>query len=545
MEDRQKAIRDKGFNMIAPSSSPSTNFARIKLPNKVVDDATIDLGYYKKLDKANFRSKHFVIQALIDNNIPLLRQISAYYYRTNGIYQKIINYFATMYRYDWYAVPEIFSDNAKEDAVVKEFKQLLDFFDNSHIKKISADMALGVLRDGVYYGYAEEGEEALIIQELPWKYCRSRFNVRGVPAVEFDMSFFDAAYPDTLYRMKVLELFPKEFKEGYLLYKQGKLPRENMNDDVKGGRWYLLDPGSCFKLSITGTSDLPLFVNAIPEIIDLGITQGIDRQRQLQKLLKIIVQKLPLDKNGDLIFDVDEARDIHNNAVDMLSDAIGVDVLTTFTDVKDIAVSDANATVSDDSLNNAERTVYNALGVSKNLFNTDGNLSLEKSILADEGSVRDLILQLEYLFDNIAQKRSKNKKKYNFRLYMLGTTQYNYQALAKLYKEQTTIGFSKMLPQIALGQSQSFILNTALFENDVLHLSEIMIPPMMSSTMSGEDLRAMKDERAQTTGDKSDASAATQQQIAAKGGETKEAGRPAKDESELSEKTIQNKESMS
>jgi hypothetical protein len=122
MEDRQKAIRDKGFNMIAPSSSPSTNFARIKLPNKVVDDATIDLGYYKKLDKANFRSKHFVIQALIDNNIPLLRQISAYYYRTNGIYQKIINYFATMYRYDWYAVPEIFSDNAKEDAVVKEFK---------------------------------------------------------------------------------------------------------------------------------------------------------------------------------------------------------------------------------------------------------------------------------------------------------------------------------------------------------------------------------------------------------------------------------------
>nr|DAD78629.1 MAG TPA: portal protein [Siphoviridae sp. ctB3v5] len=32
-------------------------------------------------------------------------------------------------------------------------------------------------------------------------------------------------------------------------------------------------------------------------------------------MLKIIVQKLPLDKNSDLVFDVDEARDIHNNAV--------------------------------------------------------------------------------------------------------------------------------------------------------------------------------------------------------------------------------------
>lgn len=71
---------------------------------------------------------------------------------------------------------------------------------------------------------------------------------------------------------------------------------------------------------------------------------------------------------------------------------------------------------------------------------------------------------------------------------MLHTTQNNYQALAKLYKEQTQIGFSKMLPQIALGQSQSFILNTVIFENEVLTLSSIMIPPLMSSTMNADTL---------------------------------------------------------
>jgi len=152
------------------------------------------------------------------------------------------------------------------------------------------------------------------------------------------------------------------------------------------------------------------------------MTQGIDRQRQLQQLLKIIVQKLPLDKNGDLIFDIDEARDIHNNAVEMLRNAIGVDVLTTFADIEGIDVSDANKTVTDDSLGNAERTVYNSMGTSKNIFNTDGNLALEKSILADEGSLRDLILQFENLFDSLAQMRSTNKKKWNFRFYMLHTT---------------------------------------------------------------------------------------------------------------------------
>jgi len=50
------------------------------------------------------------------------------------------------------------------------------------------------------------------------------------------------------------------------------------------------------------------------------------------------------------------------------------------------------------------------------------------------------------------------------------------------------IGFSKMLPQVALGQSQSSILANAYFENDILDLVRVFIPPMMSSTMNAEAL---------------------------------------------------------
>jgi hypothetical protein len=98
-----------------------------------------------------------------------------------------------------------------------------------------------------------------------------------------------------------------------------------------------------------------------------------------------------MDKNGDLIFDVDEARDIHNTTVEMLRRAIGVDVITTFADVESIDISDKNTTTTVDDLAKCERTVYDALGVSRNLFNTDGNLSLEKSILDDESTLRNLI----------------------------------------------------------------------------------------------------------------------------------------------------------
>jgi hypothetical protein len=86
----------------------------------------------------------------------------------------------------------------------------------------------------------------------------------------------------------------------------------------------------------------------------------------------------------------------------MLKRAVGVDVLTTFADIDSIDMSDKNTTTSQDDLSKVERTVFNALGISQNLFNTDGNLSLEKSILNDEGSLRTLLLQFEIFFDRIA-----------------------------------------------------------------------------------------------------------------------------------------------
>ena len=212
----------------------------------------------------------------------------------------------------------------------------------------------------------------------------------------------------------------------------------------------------------------------------------------------------------------------------MLKRAVGVDILTTFADVESIDLSDKNTTTTTDDLAKVERTVFNSLGVSQNLFNTDGNLALEKSILNDESSVRNLLLQFSMFFDRHIQSINTNRKKYNFKLYILETTQYNYKELAKLYKEQTQIGYSKMLPQIALGHSQSFILNSITFENDILHLSQIMIPPLTSNTLSGEDLNNLGNSN-KTKTDKT---------------EDNLGGRPEKEDSQKSEKTIQNKESM-
>lgn len=459
-----------------------------------------------------------------------MRHISNYFYRVSGIYRTACNYLANLYRYDWYVVPEIYDEKLEEDKIVKEFVRILNYLDNSYVKKTCGDIALSVILNGAYYGYVvPDIQDGVVLQELPADYCRSRYNVGNKPAVEFNMRFFDEKFPDIKYRLKVLELFPKEFQEGYILYKQNKLEKD-YSSDICGG-WYLLDPEYAVKFSFNN-ADTPWFINAIPAIIDLDAAQELDRRKQMQKLLKILIQKLPMDKNGDLIFDVDEAADIHNNMVQMLRNTFGVDVVTTFADVEDIDLSDNTTSTSTDELEKVERTAYNNMGISSNLFNANGNLSLNTSVLNDESSIRSLLFQFAIFYDKLTQKKTSNRRKYNFRLYMLETTQHNYKDLSKIYKEQVQIGYSKMLPQIALGHSQSAIINTAHFENEVLHLSEIMIPPLMSSTMSSEDLLGNKNK-----------TESTKTQNTSEG--SSKGGRPEKDDTQKSEKTIQNKESMS
>lgn len=141
-----------------------------------------------------------------------------------------------------------------------------------------------------------------------------------------------------------------------------------------------------------------------------------------------------------------------------------------------------------------------------------------------------MVLQFGTFFDEIVMTKSKDKKKFLFRLYMLETTQYNYQNLSKMYKDQVQLGYSKMLPQIAMGHSQNAIINTAYFENKVLKLHEVMIPPLMSSTMNSETI----------LGGTGKSGSGNSQNIS----EDNKGGRPEKPDDQKSEKTIQNRESM-
>ncbi len=525
-------IKSKGFDMVTNDSLSSMNkdfvpvdFSKIKVGARYLSDAVLKLGDLKKVSP-RLADKKEVLEAIHRGDIQKMREISNYFYKISGIYQRLCRYMAYMYRYDWIITPYYPSDSVKADKLLLAFKDALKYMDNFGVKKFFGEIALKVVRNGSYYGYIISTNSKIALQELPPQFCRTRFFVENKPVVEFNMRYFDIAFPNEQLKNRILEIFPPEFKKGYKLFKQGKLPGDYPGDE---SGWYLLDIGSVIKFSLNG-QDFPPFISVIPAILDLDAAQDLDRRKMAQELLKIIIQKMPIDKNGDLIFDVDEAQQLHNNAVQMLSKAIGLDVLTTFADVEVATMADNRTTTTKDDLAKIERAVFNEAGVSQMQFNTDGNIALEKSILNDEASMWNLIQQFEDFLNIILEKFNKSPKKWYFRAQILPTTIYNHKQLAKLYKEQTQLGYSKMLPQIALGQTQSAILANAYFENDILDLVNVFIPPLMSSTMNAEVLNKNKSP-GQTNGN-----GVSQDKNGA--------GRPEKANDEKSAKTIANRESM-
>ena len=503
-------------------NNSTIDYAKLKVGLQAIEDANILVQTSSKVNP-QYGDKKKIQDAISKNDLKFLRDLSMYWFKISGIYSRLCKHLANFYRYDWYLTPVIMGKANNED-IIKSFNQNSYYLDEFNVKHYLGETALKIIQTGAYYGYIIHSPEGAWVQELPVNYCRVKYNRRNRPVVEMNMKFFDDQYKDPQQRLRILKTFPAEFAKGYVAYKEGRLRTEGAGND---SGWYLLDPDCAFKFSVNN-DDAPPFISVIPHLIDLDAAQELDRKKMAQKLLKIIIQKMPLDKNGDLIFDIDEARELHNNAVKMLGRAIGIDVLTTFADVDVADLADKNTAAAMDELEKVERTVYNESGTAQNLFNTDGNIALEKSLLDDEGNVYNLLLQFEDFINMVITPYNKNKKKFFYRAKFLPTTVYNYKEMAKLYREQSQNGGSKVFAQIALGQSQSSVLALAKFENEILDVTSLF-----SSKQQLEENEAKKN-------------IAQPQQPNQNNKDTvkKDAGRKEKPDDQKSEKTIKNKEAM-
>lgn len=485
-----------------------------------------------------------MIETTKGTDLKQIRSLSKYFFQTNGVYARAVRYLADIYKYDFLLYPNLDLDlemtDEFSDKILKKFNVLLEHFDNSAIQLMCRKWANTVCIEGCYYGYiCDDVNDKLVVQDLPVDFCRSRFLYKGMPLVEFNVQYFDKVTSDQKYREKLLGLFPEEFQVGYRKYKAGKLPAEEQGDDAG---WILLDMNRSFKFNFND-EDIPPFLYAIPDIIGLDEVEDLEKEKLLQQIQKILIQKFELDQNGQIPFTMKELQQLNQNAVDMVGDAVGVSVLSTVAEVSLEDLATSNGTESQNNLEAAQNSVYNALGISANLFNTDGNLALEKSIIIDEAYIKPLLLQFEQFFNRYLEWKF-NKKDLKFRMKMLLTSIFNSSDMSSKYENLTKIGFSRFLPMVALGHTQKEVISMAKLEQQIMQLDAYMLPPFSSNTMSSDTWSDIKAQQQQILSGGKVTPVGGQADTARSGSVTSDstggAGRPQLPNDKKSDKTIAN-----
>ena len=324
----------------------------------------------REVRRRNHRySKDEIIRIVEHGDAVQRAELSEFFFSVSGLYKRIILHYATFLTYSWVLSPHLknANDSIKDKKNAAVYYKASNFCSDFQIEKRCGLFARDILVKGAYYGLIYNENDRVAIQDLPFEYCRSRYKNRDeVDIVEFNMKFFDTITDDEL-RKEILRTYPKVVQKGYYDYR-------HKNKDC----WIFLpaEIGVYFKFF----DEKPFFLDLIPLLDDLDDYKEIDKKRNLQALKRILVQKIPHD-GMKLVFEPDEAEEMHAGAIEMLQDNRDVDILTTYADVNllDLSSDDDEKTEVED----VQDLIYESAGVSKELFSATTDSGLDFSLKND------------------------------------------------------------------------------------------------------------------------------------------------------------------
>lgn len=428
------------------------------------------------------------------------QKLSRNYFYRDGFYKRLIMHYATLLKYVGILIANpSFGQSLSTAHIKKRYFNAVDFVDRLNIPILLTNCAQRALVDGCYYGILQSvSKEGVTVLDLPSNWCCTRFkDSLGNDIIEFDVSYFNSIY-DENEREEVLKVYPKIVSSTYRKWKKGKIK----------DKWVIIpsDIGICFPFF----DSRPLFLSTIPEIIRYEDTVEIELERDAEEIRKIIVQKVPHLNDGRLVFEPDEAEEMHKGSVGMLKGNKNISVLTTYTDV-DAIVSKTAADGTHNSIEKMMQNVYNKTGTSSELFASTGSSTLDTSIKNDIALMMVLANKFSLFLTNLINRLYKNSN-VSFKYTILPISYYNEEKYVDSSFKLASSGYSFLLPSLALGFSQKDLSNIKDLENDVLGLNDKLIPLSSAFTQG-----------ANSTG---------------------ENGRPKKEQQEKNERTLENEESL-
>lgn len=464
--------------------------------------ATSDAAYRSKYDIGRVsRIKEYTeeeIQRIIESgSLAEQQKLSRNYFNKDGFYKQIIIYYSTLLKYAGLLIPNpSYGKKLSSPSIQKRYYGALDYVDKMNLPVLLTSFAQRALVDGSYYGIVTQVDKnTFSVLDLPVGYACSRFkDVFGNDIVEFDVGYFNTII-DKDSRDAALLAYPKIVRQAWEKFRKGKLIN----------RWVKIpaDIGICFPFF----DGRPLFLSVIPATIRYDDALDTEQERDLEEIRKIIVQKIPHLQDGRLLFEPEEAEEIHDGTVGMLKGNKNVSVLTTYADV-DAIVSKTTGEGSNSSTENKLKNIYAQAGVSSQLFASTGSQTLDNSIKVDISLMMYLANKFARFITSMVNNNYSNGN-ISFKFMILPVGEQNVEKYIENAFKLANSGYSWLIPAIAQGLSQKDLVNMKDLENDALKLQDKLIPLSSAYTQSAEGV-----------------------------------GRPKLDNDEKAAKTIQNEESL-
>ena len=476
------------------------------------------------------RTRDFTIEEIEEiirsGEISAIRELSRYYYRTNGRYRNNINFLASLFLYDTVVTPIYEIGKGSKAQITKAFYNACSFVEALDVKTTLARITREWLKSGIYYGILQEYGNKVVIQDLPSEYCRTRYkDFNNLSILEFNITYFVTKYDDEKMRDAAIVNFPPAIQKGWKDWKAHKLDNPWIMVPANAGGVVF-----CFAEDAT-----PLLIAAIPDLAKMKDAVGREEKRDENELYKLLIQKMPISTDGHLVFELDEVAQIHAGVAGMLQDLDTVDVLTTFGDTTLENVQDSSAaTQANNRIEKYSDNAWDSLGSSKLFFNADNSSSLAYVIKRLESVMQDYInVYATWIKFLINSRFSRTGLTFDFEI--LPTTKFNIKDYVGYYLQQAQFGYPRMRVGAALGVKQRNLVSAIDFENEMLNLDEKMIPLMSSYTQTGNENSNEKNKNSEKNG----SSKSQVRDITNKG------GRPTLADEERSQKTQANIDSMS
>ena len=455
------------------------------------------------------------------------RKYSRIYY-AHPLYKRLLEYFAYIH-YNSYIISPIFTEGKKPNK-----KKLMNDY-NAALRSLDEDMQVETFTTQVLLDLLIEGQTFYFIEEyrkgstyyykpikLPTDYCML-IGTAGTPAVNIfavDLTFIDTAMAELtknnmLTREEVLKQYPKALRNAYKEYKNGKSVNQ----------WFIVPTENC--AAFTTQDGRPPFAFLVKELSRIDKFEVLRDDYIATNLTKVLVQIIDIDKEGNPEIDLELASEFHKNLKMIASKKANVDALTTLAkEVNVLSLGETgDATDNYEFLQTYYDQFYDDAGVSSELFNSTTGSTLSESQNRDIMFMYQLREQIAVWFNFYLNTTCNKKliKSSKFVFSYLDTSYKNREKMIESYLEGAQYGFSKIVPQVALGVKQRYIESLTTFENDILNLDEKLVPLQSSHTMSAKaNLEANS-----KTGDKE-----------AQKASDKENGRPEKEDNEKKDSTV-------